>query len=248
MGTLAHAVAAACAVQKLQRLLVLRADRTDKPLMVHPTPYTDLPTRRHLDEYAAMEAPEEGMRAIVSFLQDAARFVNCRLESQSPTIFDWAEAKQENGIIFTTAREESLKNPKLALLGLDHPLVAGLLHRFRELPPEEIALKVRSPDHTPGSLSVWQVETHGGRGEGKTQIVVVGVTDDGGRVFAWERQVDTIYRAESASLDNISDPFIARKKLAVAESYLRQELAQRGVSQHDGGYDAKLIGWLELEA
>ena len=48
MGTLAHAVAAACAVQKLQRLLVLRADRTDKPLMVHPTPYTDLPTRRHL--------------------------------------------------------------------------------------------------------------------------------------------------------------------------------------------------------
>ena len=49
MGTLAHAVAAACAVQKLQRLLVLRADRTDKPLMVHPTPYTDLPTRRHLE-------------------------------------------------------------------------------------------------------------------------------------------------------------------------------------------------------
>ena len=50
MGTLAHAVAAACAVQKLQRLLVLRADRTDKPLMVHPSPSTDLPTRRHLED------------------------------------------------------------------------------------------------------------------------------------------------------------------------------------------------------
>ena len=69
MGTLAHAVAAACAVQKLQRLLVLRADRTDKPLMVHPTPYTDLPTRRHLEltrqQYKVLDALCDNSRVIV---------------------------------------------------------------------------------------------------------------------------------------------------------------------------------------
>ena len=79
-------------------------------------------------------------------------------------------------------------------------------------------------------------------------MVVIGVNDDGGRVFAWERQIDAIYRSCPSSPGGIAEPIVARKRLASAESYLQQELAQRGVSQQIGGYDAKLIGWLEIEA
>ncbi len=73
----------------------------------------------------------------------------------------------------TTERELSLQKENVQLLGLDHPLVAAYLRKFRELPPEELGLCVQSPDGTEGVLAAWAVEARGDKGQVKRMTITL---------------------------------------------------------------------------
>ncbi|MBV9183672.1 MAG: DEAD/DEAH box helicase family protein, partial [Acidobacteria bacterium] len=93
-----------------------------------------------LDDYRAMGSPEEGMGALVQFVADAARAEHDTFASRGDKLFAWIDKNTGTETLFTTERELSLEKDNVQLFGLDHPLIAGYLRRFRELRPEELGL------------------------------------------------------------------------------------------------------------
>ena len=69
-------------------------------------------------------------------------------------LFGWIHKDTRTETLLTTERELSLQKENVQLLGLDHPLVAAYLRKFRELPPEELGLCVQSPDGTEGGFGL----------------------------------------------------------------------------------------------
>jgi SNF2 family DNA or RNA helicase len=120
-----------------------------------------------LDDYKAMGDPEEGMGALVKFIADAASAEGEAFTGRGDKVFAWIDKTTRTETLLTTERELSLQKENVQLLGLDHPLVAAYLRKFRELPPEELGLCVQSPDGTEGFLAAWAVEARGDKGQVK---------------------------------------------------------------------------------
>ena len=78
-------------------------------------------------------------------------------------------------VLVTRDRDASLKSDKVGLLGLDHPLIAKYMDRYRVLPEEAIGIRVQSEDGRRGVLSIWHVVMQGDRGETRSQIVPLAV-------------------------------------------------------------------------
>ena len=67
-------------------------------------------------------------------------------------LFAWIDKDTQTETLLTTERELSLQKENVQLLGLDHPLVAAYLRKFRELPPEELGLMRQIARRHEGSL------------------------------------------------------------------------------------------------
>jgi hypothetical protein len=96
--------------------------------------------------------------------------------------------------LLTTERQLSLQKENVQLLGLDHPLVANLLKKFRDLPPEENGLCLKSSDGTEGVFAAWAVDARGDKGQVKRMIVTLRLDWEGKRHVVWERQPETLWR------------------------------------------------------
>jgi hypothetical protein len=161
-------------------------------------------------------------------------------------MFAWIDKNTQSETLMTTERELSLQKENVQLLGLDHPIVATYLRKFRDLAPEELALRVQSPDGTEGVLAAWAVEARGDKGQVKRMIVTLGVDWEGKRHVEWEREPENLWRLRMSSQNgNHVD-----KKLSVLrntlEPMLQRELEHRGFDRVKHGFEAKLVGWVEL--
>src|SRR5260370_27571954 len=105
-----------------------------------------------------MGNPEEGMGALARFIADAASAEDESFTNRGDKLFAWFDKDTRTETLLTTERELSLQKENVQLLGLDHPLVAAHLRKFRELPPEKLGLCVQSPDGTDGVLAAWALE------------------------------------------------------------------------------------------
>jgi hypothetical protein len=198
-----------------------------------------------LDDYKAMGNPQEGMDALVRFIADAATAEDETFTGRGDKMFVWVNKDALSETLLTTERDLSLRMENVQLLGLDHPIVAAYLRKFRELPPEELGLCVQSPDGTDGILAAWAVEARGDKGQVKRLIVTLGVDAEGRRYVAWERGPEKLWRSQVSSQDGRQ----ADKKLAVLrnalEPMLQRELEHRGLGKVKRGFEAKLIAWVE---
>ena len=77
----------------------------------------------------------------------------------------------EEGLLFTTDRDLAAQREDLSPLGLDHPLVAGTLARWADLPPEELGLAVRAEVEEPGVAAWWRVQVHSPGGESRRLVL-----------------------------------------------------------------------------
>jgi hypothetical protein len=136
-----------------------------------------------------------------------------------------------------------LTRQDVELLGLDHPLLVSYMATYRNVPAQEIGVRVRSSNSRTGIVSIWHVTTQGERGETKTVILPLAVDFHGHRVPSWERQIDRLYQLPPAAAE--SKP---RQELLaqVLEPMIQRELNHRGVVGQHRGYDARLIGWVEV--
>ena len=198
-----------------------------------------------LDDYKAMGNPEEGMGALARFLADVARAEGETFTSRSEKLFAWLNKDAQTETLLTTERELSLQKENVQLLGLDHPLITAYLRKYRDLPPEEIGVRVESSDGTHGILAVWAVEARGDKGQVKRVIVPLAVDEHGRRQVAWERHPEKLWRSQPTAQNGNH----AEKKLALLrdclEPMLQRELEHRSLAKGSRGFEAKLIGWVE---
>lgn len=115
--------------------------------------------------------------------------------------------------------------------------------RYRNLPPSEIGVRVQSQNRRGGALSLWQVTTRGERGETKTSVLPLAVDKDGQRVPAWERQLDQAFQFQGTDKRLDSPDRMLKQEI---EPMVQRELIHRGIVDENRGYEARLIGWVEI--
>jgi hypothetical protein len=198
-----------------------------------------------LDDYKAMGNPQEGMDALIRFIADAATAEDDRFTSRGDKMFAWIDKDKGSETLLTTERDLSMQKESVQLLGLDHPIVSAYLKKFRELPPEELGLRIQSPDGIEEVLAAWAVEARGEKGQLKRMIVTLGVDGDGRRLVALEREPERLWRSQVFSQNGKQSD----KKLAILrntlEPMLQRELEHRGLDKVNRGFEAKLIAWVE---
>jgi superfamily II DNA or RNA helicase len=196
-----------------------------------------------LDDYRPFSDTSEGMSEILRFVRLAVEEDGKHLKQLDEGTFAvMADGDDKPEMCLTTEREDSLQREDIELIGLDHPLVISYLNRYRDLPPQELGIRVCPHDGRTGVLSIWYITTQGNRGETKTVNLPLAVDMAGQRIPAWERQAGRMFQLPPApdvlslhteSLTEILEPMILR------------ELNHRGFIGEQRGYDAKLIGWVE---
>jgi hypothetical protein len=197
-----------------------------------------------LEDYQPFSDTSEGMSAIVRFVRTAIEEDGQQLRQVDDDVLTvTADGSNRPPILFTTEREESLRREDVELMGLDHPLVVSYLNRYRDLPPREIGVRVRSNDGRTGVLSIWCVTTQGERGETKTTVIPLAVDDEGQRIPLWEHHVDHMFQLPPTLKDKTVHENILADTL---EPMILRELMHRGFLSQQRGYDAKLVGWVEI--
>lgn len=197
-----------------------------------------------LDDYKALGESTEGMDALIKFISEAAKFEQGSFSSRGNKLFVWTDRESTTEKLLTTEREASLQEENVELIGLDHPIVATHLVRYREVPPEELGVCVESPDDSEGVLAAWAIEARGDKGHVKRVIVALAVDVEGHRLVAWERQPERLWH-QPPGKTRIS--YEARRVLlaSVLEPMLQRELEHKGLDKAYRGFEAKLIAWLE---
>jgi hypothetical protein len=197
-----------------------------------------------LDDYKALGESKEGMDALIKFISEAAKFERANFSSRGSKLFVWTDRERTTERLLTTEREVSLQQENVELIGLDHPIVATHLIRYREVVPEELGVCVDSPDGSEGVLAAWAIEARGDKGHVKRAIVTLAVDVEGKRLVAWERHPERLWH-QPPSKTGISHE--ARRALlgSVLEPMLQRELEHRGLDRANRGFEAKLITWLE---
>ena len=201
-----------------------------------------------LDDYRAMGNAEDGMAALVRFIADAAKVEGDRFAARGDNLFAWIKKDALSETQLTTERELSLQKENVHLIGLDHPIVAGYLQRFRELPPGDLGIVVQSPDGTSGVLAAWSVEARGDKGQVKRMIVSLGADREGRRHVAWERQPEKLWGSQPCRK---TERVVAEELNLLRnclEPMLQRELEHRGLDKGNRGFESKLIGWIEAIA
>jgi superfamily II DNA or RNA helicase len=198
-----------------------------------------------LDDYKAMGNPEEGMSALVGFIADAASAEGESFTSRGEKLFAWFNQDSRRETLLTTDRESSLPDENAELLGLDHPLVAAYVQKYRDLPASEVGLRVVSPDGNSGVLTAWAVEARGEKGQIKRVIVPLAVDWEGRRLVAWERQPEKLWRATPAHNSELEMERHLALLHEILEPMLKRELEYRSIAKGSLGFEAKLIGWIE---
>lgn len=197
-----------------------------------------------LEDYQPFSDISEGMSHLVRFLRTAVEEDGQQLRPLDGDVLTLTANDDTRPLLsFTTERDASLQREDVELMGLDHPLVVSYMQRYRDLPPEDIAIRVHSNDDRTGVLSLWRVTTQGERGETKLMVLPLAVDGDGQRIPAWERQVDRLFQLTPAPTG--TTPY-AHDLADMLEPMILRELVHRGWLQQQSGYDARLIGWVEV--
>jgi hypothetical protein len=198
-----------------------------------------------LDDYKAMGTPEEGMSTLVRFVTEAASAEADTFNSRGDKIFAWIDGKTKTETLLTTERELSLQKENVQLLGLDHPLVANYLGNFRDLRPEQLGVRVQSPDGHSGVIAAWAVEARGEKGQVKRIIVSLAVDPEGKRLVEWERHPEKLWHAPTSPQPRLDSEKMLSLLRESLEPILQRELEYRGLAKGTRGFETKLIGWVE---
>ena len=181
------------------------------------------------------------MESIVEFLMLASQEDGIGYKKESENTIS-ISPNSEPDILLTMDRDQSLESDSLELLGLDHPIILKFINQYKDLPPEDIGIRVKSGDGIAGVLSIWFVTTQGERDETKNVVIPLAMDDDGSRVPTWEKQIKQIYSLPIYR--STDEPQHVNPK--EFDTMLQRELVHRGVLSKDKGFKSRLIGWVEV--
>jgi len=194
--------------------------------------------RFSLDDYTPLSKIEESLTLLINFIEKACLCDGFKFNKLNTVHYELLDAKNNVLGKFTTDRDEANNSEELQLIGLDYPFVENLLMRYRQLPPEEIGLVVKSSDNR-GILSIWEVETHNDKGHDVHSILKFAVDTDGNRLPILEKQTATIFQNLPGESSNSQLELLPK-----IENIMERELKYRGIIKDDQPYSAGLIGWV----
>ena len=196
-----------------------------------------------LDDYKPFSDLSKEMDRLLFFLKTALEREGKHLSHIKDDCYRIVNSKNENeSRMLTIARNRSLEDENLDLLGLDYPPLLTLMERYRSLPPSEIGVCVQSPDHTEGVLSLWSVVVQGKGGDVRSYLLPLAVDVEGKRNTLWEHHVDNLFQCKPTSKRLANQVLLLKEYI---EPMLQRELVHRGLINETHGYTAVLVGWIE---
>ncbi len=199
----------------------------------------------NLDEYKPFANISAGVDRIVSFLKKAIADQKLQMERVDNQVYSIIKNEEETILKFTTDRELGRKRADIDLMGIDHPFMMNQLKRWQQLPPEQVGISLSIKEYCSSVLTFWTIETQGKNGELKTFVKSIAIDAEGKRLISLERNgIQTLNNPPTKPSWNIEE----RKRLLhdYLEPMLQRELQHHGLVVENGGYSAKLIGWIEI--
>ncbi|MDC0404232.1 SNF2-related protein [Porticoccaceae bacterium] len=186
-----------------------------------------------LDDYAPLSDTGESIDDLIRFMQKALPYEGEAIEIRGQKQFALVKDGLEQ-LLFTTDREEATNSEKLHLIGLDHPIIAEQLDKYRNLDPEYLGF-YSSELNAGETVSVWEVRAANEKGHNVHSIMKLAVDGDGNRLPHLEKQIDVVFKAEGKKGAHEVD-------LYKIEAVLERELHHRNIVKPEQSYSAKLIG------
>lgn len=202
--------------------------------------------RFSLDDYRPFADIDAGKARIEAFLRESLHADGGKLVPSNKGCFRIETASGADGRMFTLDREAAQADERLQLMGVDHPLMTGMLRRWRSLPPDQLGVAVSGPTGMPsGVLTVWSVESFGSAADSTTHVIPIAVDSSGQRVPALEKRYAEVFSASPSS--SKMDTAHRRRLFETAiEPALQRELGHRRLAGPTGGHSADVIAWIEV--
>lgn len=137
--------------------------------------------RFNLGDYKRLGDQEKGLGRLLRFVRRASKNAGASLEPSGEENCWKFQMPSGQAVIFTTKREEALKNDNLQLLGLDHPSIHKLINSFCDLTPNYRFIAGSLDGVEAGLLTVWRIETRGKKEHKQVHIVFIGINNKGER-------------------------------------------------------------------
>ena len=198
-----------------------------------------------LDDYTPFADVTQSIDRLIRFVTLAAEAENQCMARVGEDRYDLRGQDGQTAVRFTSNRAQAREHQDLELLGLDHPVVNAALRRWTEVSPHEVGVAVEGNGEGPGVLSWWLVESRGTEGEQRIHLQALAVSCNGTRLPGFERLEGALLHRRPTA------PFIEfNERLRILKEYLEpmlyRELRQSGFVNSDGGFSARLVGWVEV--
>jgi len=195
-----------------------------------------------LEDYKPFADVAAGIERLVNFVRDAVD-QGQRLRQIDEQTFA-LETDSATLARFTTDRDAAQLEDGLELLGLDHPLVQRLLHRWQSVSPEDLGAAVQRDGHPSFVLTWWYVQAHGSQNEVRSYLLPMAIDQSGTRLSVLEETAESAFHLPPAQpgLD-------LERRLSLLQTHLEpmlnRELIHRGLATDKGGLSTTLVGWVE---
>ena len=198
-----------------------------------------------IDEYKPFADGSAGLGALEKFARSAAEDEGSRFETLGGGLSRVLASDGAVVATFCADRDRAVADEKLALLGLDHPLIFGWMENARALKAEELGVSVSSDIAREGVLSLWQVVATNEKNHRVATVMPLAVDAEGRRFPALEKSAGDLFFLSPAP-PRLSRPEAAKLLSASIEPMLHRDLIHRGVVREGQPYQASLVGWVEV--
>jgi hypothetical protein len=198
-----------------------------------------------LDDYRVMDDAGVGMARLVRYVQDSVDYHGGSWRTLSDGTFEIA------GIAGTTrltqSREIAQADDRLALLGLEHPIVKRLFEKDTMLPANRrgVLAATGSPMNGNCALTIWRVVIQNPDGMTMRRIVPIAVDSAGQRRREVEVNALTIRNLYTSSVPSLQPD--QRRGLLHGDlpEILRRDLAFKGYLSESSSISSHLLAWIE---
>jgi superfamily II DNA or RNA helicase len=199
----------------------------------------------NIDEYKPFADGSAGLGALEKFARAAALDEGERFETMGEGLSRVLAPDGSVMALFCADRDKAVADEKLALLGLDHPLVSGWLDKARSLQADDMGVSVFSDSARDGVLSLWQIVATNEKNHRVATVLPLAVDTEGHRSPSLEKSAGDMFFLKPAP------PRLSRQEAAsllskAIEPMLHRDLIHRGIVREGQPYQALLVGWVEV--
>jgi len=200
-----------------------------------------------LDDYKQFDDGGAGMERLLQYVREGVNELGGKVVFKDEALYEVSLDGRSTTQV-TTNRDRAKESEDLTLLGLEHPLVLNLMTDHTSLGASDRAVAGKLPDaeECRGCLTIWRIETHGGKGQFHRRIVSIGLDEAGERsrrVEQAEMRLRDLQPVRTALFDRDRRTSLVRRDLP---EMIRRELAHAGSLPEGASFSARLLAWIEL--